>query len=85
MLLMFPDLQVLNIFSTPVYFFLWSSIFLTLSKSSFNFLKKDTVSVSGSKLLKETREISTVSSVYKTSLNKETTTKNNMHRENKTC
>ena len=80
--MMFPDLQVLHIFSIQVYFFFLFSIFLTLY---LNFLKKDTVSVSGSKLLKETREMSTVSSVYKISLNRPITTKNNMHRENRTC
>ena len=56
---------------------------LTFGSLYLNFLKKDTVSVSGSKLLKETREMSTVSSVYKISLNRPVTTKNNMHRENR--
>lgn len=56
LLMMFPDLQVFKFFST--YFFPFVSPFcLLLVSLHLTSLKKDTVSVSGSKLLKEIRNI----------------------------
>lgn len=58
LLTMFPDLQVLKFFSTCLFspfVSLFSSLLVSLHLT---FLKKDTVSVSGSKLLKEMRNVS---------------------------
>lgn len=51
--MIFPDLQILKFFST--FFSFRSSIFLISLRLTF--FKKDTVSVSGSKLLKEMRNV----------------------------
>lgn len=57
LLMMFPDLQVLKFFSTCLFFPSVSPFCLLLVSFHLTFLKKDTVSVSGSKLLKKTRNI----------------------------